>query len=69
MRQLRLPARRFFLSRRFFIPGLMFLVGRQLYSMEYVKDPKTRLPGMSLTLLANVILLVGIAVGLVLRMI
>ena len=51
------------------VPGLIFLVGRQLYSMEYVKDPKTRLPGMSLTFLANAILLVGIAIGLVLRLI
>ena len=41
------------------LPGLLFLLGRQLYSMEYTKDPKTRAPGMAITLIANVILLVG----------
>jgi uncharacterized membrane protein YecN with MAPEG domain len=48
------------------IPGLLFLVGRQLYAFEYVKAPETRVPGMSLTLLANVICVLGalIAVGL-----
>ena len=48
------------------IPGLLFLVGRQLYSMEYTKDPKTRVTGMSITLLANAVLLVGGLVGVVL---
>ena len=47
------------------IPGLAFLVGRFLYSMEYVKDPKTRTPGMSITLLANVVLVLGALFGLV----
>mgnify|MGYP001586331252 CR=1 FL=1 len=41
------------------LPGLLFLLGRQLYSMEYTKDPKTRAPGMAITLIANAILLVG----------
>lgn len=48
------------------IPGLLFLIGRQLYSLEYIKDPGTRVPGMSMTLLANAILLGGgfIALGM-----
>ena len=46
------------------IPGLAFLVGRFLYSLEYVKDPKTRTPGMSITLLANVVLVLGALFGL-----
>lgn len=50
------------------LPGLMFLVGRQLYSMEYTKDPKTRVPGIAMTVLANVILLVGGLVGVVMDM-
>ena len=50
------------------LPGLLFIVGRFLYSMEYVKDPKTRVPGMSLTLAANAILVVGALIGLVLNM-
>ena len=49
------------------IPGLLFLVGRQLYSMEYVKDPKTRVPGMTLTFLANTILLGGGLIAVLLR--
>jgi uncharacterized membrane protein YecN with MAPEG domain len=45
------------------IPGLVFILGRFLYSAEYVKDPKTRTPGMSLTLLANVVLVLGALYG------
>lgn len=47
------------------IPGLAFLVGRFLYSLEYVKDPKTRTPGMVITLLSNVVLVLGAFFGLV----
>jgi len=41
------------------LPGLVFIIGRFLYSAEYQKDPKTRTPGMALTLLANVVLVLG----------
>lgn len=51
------------------IPGVIFLVGRQLYAMEYLKDPKTRALGMSLTLLANAALLIGGLVGIVRRLV
>ena len=51
------------------IPGLIFLVGRQLYAMEYIKDPKTRVLGMSLTMLANAALLIGGIVGIARRLI
>lgn len=44
--------------------GLVFIIGRFLYSAEYVKDPKTRTPGMALTLLANVVLILGGLFGL-----
>ena len=50
------------------LPGVVFIVGRQLYAMEYVKNPKTRVPGMALTMLANVVLLVGSLIGVVARM-
>ena len=46
------------------LPGLVFIFARFLYSAEYVKDPKTRGPGMGLTLLANVVLLLGALFGL-----
>lgn len=41
------------------IPGGMYLIGRQLYSMSYAKDPKTRTIGFSLTFLASIILILG----------
>ena len=44
--------------------GITFILGRFLYSTEYIKDPGTRTPGMSLTLLANAVLLVGALFGL-----
>jgi uncharacterized membrane protein YecN with MAPEG domain len=47
------------------VPGLAFIVGRFLYSAEYSKDPKTRTPGMAITLLANVVLVLGALFGLV----
>ena len=46
------------------LPGVVFILGRFLYSLEYTKDPKTRTPGMALTLLANVVLVVGALFGL-----
>ena len=47
------------------VPGFVFILGRFLYSSEYIKDPKTRTPGMALTLLANVVLVLGALFGLV----
>lgn len=50
------------------VPGLLFLLGRQLYSMEYIKDPKSRTPGMALSLLCNVVLLLGALTGLLMKL-
>jgi glutathione S-transferase len=50
------------------VPGVLYLVGRQLYSWEYLKDPKSRGPGMALTLLANAALIIGVLIALVLRL-
>ena len=49
------------------IPGVLFLVGRQLYSYEYITDPATRTPGMALSLLCNAVLVVGALIGLLLK--
>ena len=58
----------FYVSARWcLLPGLMFLVGRQLYSYEYVSNPGSRTPGMAMTLLANGILLIGALAGLLLQ--
>jgi len=46
-------------------PGLVFILGRFLYAAEYTKDPKTRTPGMVLTMLANVVLVLGALFGLI----
>jgi glutathione S-transferase len=49
------------------IPGILYLVGRQLFSYEYVKNPPERTPGVALSLLSNVALLVGSLIGLLLH--
>lgn len=50
------------------LPGVAFIIGRFLFSAEYIKDPKTRVPGMSLTLAANAGLVIGALVGLLRHM-
>jgi glutathione S-transferase len=45
--------------------GALFIIGRFLYATEYAKDPKTRTPGMALTLAANVVLVLGALFGVV----
>jgi len=50
------------------LPGVLYLTGRQLYSYQYVSDPKKRGPGMGLTFLSNIALVLGAIVGLVMRM-
>lgn len=50
------------------LPGAVFILGRFLYASEYFNDPKTRTPGMAMTLLANVVLVVGALFGLLMRM-
>jgi uncharacterized membrane protein YecN with MAPEG domain len=45
------------------LPGAVFIIGRILYSAEYLKDPKTRTPGMVLTMLSNVVLVLGAGFG------
>lgn len=47
------------------VPGFVFILGRFIYSSEYIKDPKSRTPGMALTLLSNVVLVLGALFGLV----
>jgi uncharacterized MAPEG superfamily protein len=49
------------------LPGILFLVGRQLYSYEYINKPAGRAPGMGMTLLANAALLVGSLVGILIK--
>jgi glutathione S-transferase len=44
------------------ILGAVFIVGRAVYSMTYVRDPKSRSIGFALTALPNLALLVGILI-------
>jgi uncharacterized membrane protein YecN with MAPEG domain len=48
--------------------GLVWLVGRVLYSVSYINDPKSRGPGFMISFIAVVLLILGAAVGLVMRM-
>lgn len=45
------------------ILGAVFVLGRAIYLISYVADPEKRGPGMLLTLLVNVILIVGGLIG------
>jgi hypothetical protein len=51
------------------LPGLLYLIGRQLYSYQYESNPKKRGPGMGLTFLSNIALIIGAIIGLVMRMV
>ena len=48
--------------------GAVYLVGRAVYAAAYVKDPARRGPGYGLTLLPIVVLILGSAIGAVLRL-
>lgn len=50
------------------LPGVVFVIGRQLYSHQYVKNPESRAPGMALSLLSNVALLLGALIGLMVKL-
>jgi len=49
------------------IPGSLFVIGRQLYSYQYVSDPGSRAPGVALSLFSNAALVVGALIGLVMQ--
>jgi glutathione S-transferase len=47
--------------------GLVFVLGRALYFISYVKDPEKRTTGFLLTFLANMVLVVGGLIGAALQ--
>lgn len=51
------------------LPGVAFLVSRQLYAHLYVKAPKSRGPGFMLTFFANMVLVIGSLVGVVIQLV
>lgn len=42
--------------------GAIFIVGRAVYSVSYVKDPKSRSIGFALTAIPNLLMLLGILI-------
>ena len=48
--------------------GLVFVIGRVLYLVSYVKDPASRTLGFGLGFLANVVLVIGVLVQAVLAL-
>jgi glutathione S-transferase len=48
--------------------GLVWLVGRLYYAVSYIKDAKSRGPGFVIGFVALLVLMIGAAVGIVLRM-
>lgn len=50
------------------VPGVVFILGRALYARAYVREPKTRGPGMVLTMLANAALVGGALVAVLLSL-
>lgn len=49
------------------ILGFVWLAGRVLYSVSYIKDPKSRGPGFVISFLASLTLILGTAVAIVMR--
>lgn len=48
--------------------GVVYLIGRQVYSISYVKDPAKRGPGFGLTFFPTVILILGGLIGAALHL-
>lgn len=44
--------------------GVAYIIGRFIYAQGYVNDAKKRAPGMIITMLSNVILVVGTIIGI-----
>lgn len=51
------------------IPGITFLVGRTMYARTYARDPSDRGPGFALTILANIVMVLGTLIGVTVRLI
>ena len=47
--------------------GLVWLVGRLYYAVSYIKDAKSRGPGFMISFIAAMVLILGAAVGIVMR--
>ena len=50
------------------LPGILFIVGRHIYSRLYLESPENRGPGMLLSLLSNIALVIGGLIGVSLKL-
>ena len=50
------------------LPGVLFIVGRQVYSHLYIKNPESRGPGVILSLFSNIALVIGGLIGIVISL-
>jgi uncharacterized MAPEG superfamily protein len=50
------------------LPGALFILARQLYYFQYVRDPASRTLGIVLTIMANSVLVAGALVAVLIRM-
>jgi len=51
------------------LPGVAYLVGRELYAHLYIKAPKSRAPGFIMTFFANMALVVGSLIAAVMQLV
>jgi uncharacterized membrane protein YecN with MAPEG domain len=45
------------------LPGILFIVGRHIYSRLYLQSPENRGPGMVLSFFSNIALVIGSMIG------
>jgi glutathione S-transferase len=50
------------------LPGILFIVGRHVYSRTYLESPENRGPGMVLSMLTNIVLIIGGLIGVSLKL-
>ncbi len=51
------------------IPGILFIIGRQVYSHLYTSKPASRGPGMILSFFSNIALVLGSIIAIVINLI
>lgn len=50
------------------LPGILFIVGRHIYSRLYLQSPENRGPGMVLSFFSNIALVIGGLIGVALKL-
>ena len=51
------------------LPGILFIVGRHIYSRLYLESPENRGPGMVLSFFTNIALVIGGLIGVSLKLV